>query len=135
MDLIKELGGPSAVARMTGVTVPSVIGWKGRIPQERCPDIEFGTGGKWTVEQLRPDVRWARVPDRKWPHQKGRPTIDVALPSGEQKPVEPARKPVAENPAARTSDADRRNAEQARMLRRALITRDGPSRERGGRAR
>jgi DNA-binding transcriptional regulator YdaS (Cro superfamily) len=62
---------------MVGVTAPSVIDWKGRVPKERCPAIERETGAKWTVEKLRPDVRWVRVPDPQWPHPKGRPCIDV----------------------------------------------------------
>ena len=32
---------------------------------------------------LRPDVRWARVPDAGWPHPDGRPCIDVAAPAEE----------------------------------------------------
>jgi len=77
-ELITALGGPSAVARMLGIKPPSVIGWSGRIPAERCPDIERGTGGRVTCEQQRPDVRWQRVPDAAWPHPGGRPCIDVA---------------------------------------------------------
>ena len=34
-----------------------------------------------TVDQLRPDVRWARIADPTWPHPGGRPTIDVAGPA------------------------------------------------------
>lgn len=77
--LISELGGPTAVARMTGVKVPTVIGWK-RIPAERCPAIERATGGRFACEQLRDDVVWVRVPDPAWPHPQGRPCIDVAGP-------------------------------------------------------
>lgn len=79
-DLITTLGGPAAVARMLGIRSPSVIGWRGRIPTDRCPDIERATDGRWTVEQLRPDARWVRVPDKQWPHRKGRPCLDVASP-------------------------------------------------------
>lgn len=38
-------------------------------------------------------------------------------------------KPAPDHAGARQSEAERRNTEQARMLRRALVTRDGPSRE------
>lgn len=79
-DLITTLGGPTAVARMLGIKPPSVIGWAGRIPSERCPDIERGTAGSTTCEQMRPDVRWQRVADPDWPHPLGRPCIDVAAP-------------------------------------------------------
>lgn len=49
-------------------------------PPGRCPDIERATGGQVTAEQLRPDVRWQRVPDTTWPHPAGRPCLDVARP-------------------------------------------------------
>lgn len=77
-ELIATMGGPAAVARMLGIKSPSVIGWKGRVPQDRCPDLERAMAGKVTVEQLRPDVRWHRVPDPSWPHPGGRPLIDAA---------------------------------------------------------
>ncbi len=77
-NVISMLGGPSRVARMLGIKPPSVIGWGGRVPPDRCPSIERATSGAVTVEQLRPDVRWVRVPDPNWPHPAGRPCIDVA---------------------------------------------------------
>jgi DNA-binding transcriptional regulator YdaS (Cro superfamily) len=77
-ELITNLGGPSAVARMLGIRAPSVIGWQGRVPAERCPDLERATDCRVTVEQLRPDVRWQRIHDPAWPHPGGRPCIDVA---------------------------------------------------------
>lgn len=46
-------------------------------PIERCPGIERALQGAATVEQLRPDVRWVRVPDPDWPHPQGRPLADV----------------------------------------------------------
>jgi DNA-binding transcriptional regulator YdaS (Cro superfamily) len=76
-DLIKVLGGPTTVSRLAGVKVPTVIGWKGRIPPERCPAIELGRPD-WPCERLRPDVKWARVPDPDWPHPGGRPVHDFA---------------------------------------------------------
>lgn len=53
-------------------------------PAERCPDIERATQARVTCEQLRPDVRWLRVPDPHWPHVSGRPCIDAARPSNEE---------------------------------------------------
>lgn len=79
-ELIARLGGPTAVARMLGIKAPSVIGWNGRIPPDRCPALERAVAGRETVERMRPDVRWARVPDATWPHPEGRPCIDVGAP-------------------------------------------------------
>ena len=78
---VKELGGTGFVARLLGIAPPSVSGWNNRIPAERCPDLERGLDGRWTCEQLRPDVRWMRVPDPAWPHPAGRPCLDVASPA------------------------------------------------------
>lgn len=50
-------------------------------PADRCPAIERATAGKVTVEDLRPDIRWHRIPDPDWPHPLGRPAIDVAAPA------------------------------------------------------
>lgn len=91
-NLIDQLGGPAAVARMVGCRPPSVIEWRKRgIPSDRCPAIERETGGKWACEQLRPDVAWKRLPDPDWPwHSEGRPLIDVtAAKPAEQLPAEP----------------------------------------------
>lgn len=80
-DLIDELGGTVAVARMAHVEPPSVTAWRKRgIPADRAPLLERGSDGRVTVEQLRPDVHWTRVPDAAWPHPAGRPCIDVAAP-------------------------------------------------------
>ncbi|WP_220486046.1 YdaS family helix-turn-helix protein [Aquariibacter albus] len=49
-------------------------------PVDRCPAIERATSGRVSCEELRPDVRWHRVPDADWPHPEGRPLIDVAAP-------------------------------------------------------
>lgn len=82
-ELITALGGPTAVARMLGIKPPSVIGWAGRIPPDRCPAIERAIGGRVTCEELRGDITWQRVPDPAWPHPQGRPCIDVAAPTPE----------------------------------------------------
>lgn len=55
-----------------------------RAPLERYPAIELALGGAVTCEQLRPDVRWLRLPDPTWPHAAGRPVIDVARPVAER---------------------------------------------------
>lgn len=80
MDIISDLGGVSAVARMVGCKPPSVMEWRKRgIPADRCPTIERASLGKVACEQLRPDIAWHRVPDAAWPwHPEGRPLIDVA---------------------------------------------------------
>lgn len=75
-ELITKLGGPAAVARKLQIKPPSVIGWRGRVPADRCPDIERAFGV--ACEELRPDVRWARIADPEWPNPLGRPCIDVA---------------------------------------------------------
>lgn len=82
---VKECEGQTALARAIGVPQQVVWAWLNRgdqrPPPERSPAIELATRGNVTVEQLRPDVRWARIPDPDWPHPDGRPTIDVAAPS------------------------------------------------------
>lgn len=78
---LSDIGTPTEIARMLGIKVPSVIGWNGRPPAERCPALERGTDARFTVEQLRPDITWTRVPDPDWPHPEGRPCIDVAAPA------------------------------------------------------
>ncbi len=65
------------MARAIGLAVPTVHGWS-RIPEGRCPAIERWKGGAVTVEQLRPDLTWHRVPDPEWPHPGGRPLRDFA---------------------------------------------------------
>ena len=81
-NLINALGGPAAVARMCNVKPPSVLEWRKRgIPADRCPVIERAVKARITCEELRPDIRWHRVPDPAWPHPGGRPCIDVAAPA------------------------------------------------------
>lgn len=81
-SLIDQLGGPTAVARMCNIKPPSVLGWRKRgIPPDRCPEIERATNGKWTCELLRPDVAWVRIADPAWPHDLGRPCLDVSVPN------------------------------------------------------
>ena len=77
MKTVSDLGGPTVVARIVGVKVPSVHGWRS-IPARHCPTIEKALDGEVTVEQMRPDVAWLRVKDKTWPHPKGRPCEDHA---------------------------------------------------------
>lgn len=73
-----KVGGQASLARVCGVKPPSVSEWiaKDRVPEERCPAIEKETNAEITCEELRPDVNWVRVRDRKWPHRSGRPLVD-----------------------------------------------------------
>ena len=75
MISVQDLGGPTAVARIVGLSVPTVHGWKS-IPFVHCPAIEHAFGGQFRCEDMRPDQKWVRVPDADWPH--GRPLLDFA---------------------------------------------------------
>lgn len=77
MISIQELGGPTAVARMTGLSVPTVHGWKS-IPMQHCPAIERALDGRFSCDLLRPDLVWRRIADATWPHPEGRPLMDFA---------------------------------------------------------
>ena len=80
---VRAAGGPSALAAALGVSSAAVSQWVAgvrKIPGERCPAIERATQATVTVETLRPDVHWARIPDPAWPHPAGRPVIDIARP-------------------------------------------------------
>lgn len=52
-------GGPTALAALLGEKQSTVSNWKlrGRVPAEKCPDVERLTGVR--CEELRPDVDWA----------------------------------------------------------------------------
>jgi DNA-binding transcriptional regulator YdaS (Cro superfamily) len=58
---ISILGSPAGLASSLGVTPQVVNNWvaRGRVPAERCPDIERVTDGVVTCEALRPDVDWS----------------------------------------------------------------------------
>ena len=91
MDVISELG-LTSIARLLGCKPQSVIEWRRRgIPLDRCAALESGTAGKYVCEQMRPDVRWIRIPDADWPwHPEGRPCIDVTRPSAAGPAEQPA---------------------------------------------
>lgn len=70
-----------AAARSLGMNeqyLYQVLTHRKLLPIERCPALERALNGAATCEQLRPDVRWVRVPDADWPHPAGRPLADVA---------------------------------------------------------
>lgn len=78
-------GAAAEVARASNLSRPYIwqcAGGARVLPADRCPAIELACP-TITVEQLRPDVRWYRVPDPDWPHPDGRPCIDVAAPQAE----------------------------------------------------
>ena len=77
MISVNDLGGPTVLSRVACVSVPTAHGWT-RIPERHCPAIERWKEGGVTVEQLRPDVTWTRIPDPDWPHPDGRPLLDFA---------------------------------------------------------
>lgn len=90
---INKAGSQSAFAEaMPGeIKTGHVYYWlKNGLPADHCPHAERISGGEISVEMLAPDVRWTRVPDRKWPHPKGRPTIDPAGPVPKAQSVEAA---------------------------------------------
>lgn len=73
----------AAFARSLGLNADQVRQWRsgydGRRPgPESCAAIERATGALVTCEELRPDLDWTRIPDKTWPHPKGRPAHDVA---------------------------------------------------------
>lgn len=51
-------GSQIELATRLGISSPSISEWKrrGRVPVERCPDIERATAGQITRHDLRPDV-------------------------------------------------------------------------------
>ncbi len=86
---IKACGTQTSLAEKLGVKQPTVSEWlrdERQVPKGRCPDIERITGGSVTADELRPDVRWLRIPDPSWPHPGGRPCIDVALSHNQPNP-------------------------------------------------
>lgn len=101
-EACEAVGGAASLARRLKVKPPTISQWsKGfdvatgqqlggalkqdarPIPEKRCPEIELETAARVTVERLRTDVRWVRVVDPLWPHEGGRPCIDVMGPTQE----------------------------------------------------
>lgn len=69
------------LARRVRISAPFLwqcISGARRVPAGRCPSLELHSEGLMTAEELRPDVRWLRVPDKRWPrHLGGRPVPDL----------------------------------------------------------
>ena len=64
---VGSVGGPSAAARMLGVSVQAVCFWrdgKRKLPAEICPTIEKISSGKFLCEDLKPTVEWSVVAER-----------------------------------------------------------------------
>lgn len=55
---------------------------KRKFPQDKCPVAERLTHFEVRCEELRPDLRWERVPDPDWVH--GKPLLDVTAPEEPQ---------------------------------------------------
>lgn len=73
------VGSQAAIASLLGVTPGAVNQWitgNRPFPVEHCPKVEEATHGAITCETLRDDVAWVRIPDKTWPHPKGRPLVD-----------------------------------------------------------
>ncbi|ACK80167.1 Cro/Cl family transcriptional regulator [Acidithiobacillus sp. MC2.1] len=60
--IIKSLGGPTAVARLIGITKGAVSQWKA-IPVDKAILIERATHGSITRQELRPDIFLPHVSD------------------------------------------------------------------------
>lgn len=78
---IDHAGGASRLAALLGIGQSAVSNWRARgtPPEEvHCVAIEHCTDGAVTVEELRPNARWRRIPDPDWPHPEGRPLLDFA---------------------------------------------------------
>lgn len=75
------LKGVGKLADAIGVGQTVVSNWRLRntVPDPvYCVRIESATRGLVTVEELRPGAQWMRIPDANWPHEAGRPLLDLA---------------------------------------------------------
>lgn len=62
------------------VSQPTVSEWlRGvrPVPHATAAEMEKLTDGQVLAERVRPDERWLRIPDRRWPTKAGRPVLDV----------------------------------------------------------
>jgi DNA-binding transcriptional regulator YdaS (Cro superfamily) len=58
---INCIGGIGALAARLGVKYQAIQKWRrGKVPEDRCGDIEAATAGVVTCDALRPDVEWQR---------------------------------------------------------------------------
>jgi DNA-binding transcriptional regulator YdaS (Cro superfamily) len=79
----KPRGTGSALAAALKVQRVLVSQWAAEksprpVPQEHCAPLERETAGEVTAEEMRPDLPWLRVKDRKWPNPKGKPMCDFS---------------------------------------------------------
>lgn len=74
-------GGRAAFCEGVGTYGSDLSRWVNgvvQVPAAKCPVIERVSKGKVTCEELRPDIKWVRLADGKWPwHRKGRPAVDL----------------------------------------------------------
>jgi len=71
-------GGATRLASLLGVSLQRLSNWGERgVPSGYCHAIELATGGRVTVEELRPDLPWGRMPDPGWPVVGGRPVLEI----------------------------------------------------------
>ena len=78
---IEIAGGVGKLADLVVSRQSVVSNWRarGNVSAEGCAEIERATAGAVTCEELRPDLRWQRMPDAAWLwHPQGRPLLDVA---------------------------------------------------------
>jgi DNA-binding transcriptional regulator YdaS (Cro superfamily) len=69
MDIFAKVGGPTAVARLLGITPAAITFWRrSGVPIERCVSIERATKGQLMRWDLRP-TDWPDI----WPELIGRP--------------------------------------------------------------
>ena len=81
-DYVDAVRGRQAeLARVLKCPPPLIFQWARSVrpvPYMRCLQLEHATGGHVTCEEMRPDIAWCRVRDRKWPHPQGRPFVEVS---------------------------------------------------------
>ncbi len=61
------IGSQVALASMLGTSKQNISSWirNSRIPAEYCPDIERLTNGQVSCEELRPDINWSVLRNKK----------------------------------------------------------------------
>ena len=78
---VECVGSQALLASHLTIKQPTVSEWsRGErpVPADRAADIERITEGVVPCEDIRPDLEWARIPDKSWPwHKRGRPVLDV----------------------------------------------------------
>ncbi len=76
---VRIVGGLSVLAKLVGVSAPTVHEWttdKRQVPARRCKAIELATSGQVTVQQLRP-ADWQDY----WPELAQAPAIHAPVAS------------------------------------------------------